>query len=208
MSLEHILRNLNDIRVFDLFSSCQLDKKNPVDIDEILEMLEYPYREYIQIEDSVNHLVEEELLAKSYNEIETTTGCLKCSCCDKSGLSRLPGHETHKPEIRSIEKIPCYYLNGNSKTGCYLVSAVMASSFRVAEQIEKEESSIDIEGVNILTIDNIKTKVKKFEDKYSVLSKDFYKLYKEDRVYENIEHFDTLVWAAYYEIIMENEKGE
>jgi len=33
-----------------------------------------------------------------------------------------------------------------SKTGCYLVSAVMASSFRVAEQIDNEEQINNKEG--------------------------------------------------------------
>uniref|UniRef100_A0A6M3X590 Uncharacterized protein n=1 Tax=viral metagenome TaxID=1070528 RepID=A0A6M3X590_9ZZZZ len=137
MSLEHIFRNLNDIRIFDLFSSCQFDKEHPIEIDEILELLEYPDREIIQIEDSIKHLVNEGILVEIYDEINTSTGCPICARLDGHGFLRPFEHEKHVAEIKTIIKIPCYYLDGNSKIGYYLTSAVIASNFRTTEELEE-----------------------------------------------------------------------
>lgn len=54
MSMEHIFRNLTDIRVFDIM--IDMEEDNLLDTHEILDLLDYPDRENIQIQDSIDHL--------------------------------------------------------------------------------------------------------------------------------------------------------
>ena len=48
MSLEHIFRNLNDVRIFDVMESF-LDEKDAIDIYDILEILNYSESEIKQL---------------------------------------------------------------------------------------------------------------------------------------------------------------
>ena len=77
MSLEHIFRNLNDIRVFDIMESF-LDEKDAIEIYDVLEMLNYPESEIIQIEDSIEHLVRQKILCETTIKAEIQTGCKIC----------------------------------------------------------------------------------------------------------------------------------
>ena len=131
MSMEHIFRNLNDIRVFDIM--VDMEEDNPLDIYEILELLDYPQRENIQIQDSIDHLVQEQILSIKLIPEETYTGCEIC----KEGEPRLKGHEPHKPLKMEIVKMEKYYFTKNDLTGL-LVSAVFQSSCFTAEKILKE----------------------------------------------------------------------
>jgi hypothetical protein len=127
MSMENIFRNLNDIRVFDIM--VDIDKDNPIDTHEILDLLDYPYREIIQIQDSIDHLVKEKILSTKLVQEETHTGCEICV----EGEPKLSGHEYHKPykiELIGIEK---YFFLYNNLTGL-LVSAIFQSSMYCCEE--------------------------------------------------------------------------
>jgi len=103
--LEHIFRNINDIRVFDVFY-CEYCDGEEVDIDEILKSLGYPYSKYIQIEDSVEHLVRQHILEEVYVKAGSWGGCRTCSWLDKLKLPRIGEHKGHKPfETLEIEII-------------------------------------------------------------------------------------------------------
>ena len=135
MSMEHIFRNLNDIRVFDIL--VDMEEDNPLDTHEILELLDYPGREYIQIQDSIDHLVREQILSIKLVPEETTTGCEECKYVDEHKLPRKKDHESHKPLKTEIVKMEKYYFAKNDLTSL-LVSAVFQSSFFTAEKILKE----------------------------------------------------------------------
>lgn len=61
--LESIFRNITDIRIFDLFN-CEFNGRDDVDIDEIIEVMEAPYFMRHEVEESVNHLVKQQILQK------------------------------------------------------------------------------------------------------------------------------------------------
>lgn len=61
MSLEHIFRNIWDIRIFDTIAFSN-SPQTALDIYEIKELLGAPEYESIQIEDSIVHLVREQIL--------------------------------------------------------------------------------------------------------------------------------------------------
>lgn len=128
MSMEHIFRNLNDIRVFDLFSELIIGKEESINIHRVTELLECGEIERIQIEDSVDHLVREQILSIELVDEEWTTGCELCAAADKTCTSRWSGHESHEPARTGTSKIEHYYLSDIDITKC-LVQAVMASSF-------------------------------------------------------------------------------
>lgn len=138
MSLEHIFRNLNDIRLFDLFSEMDLNKDESIDIDEIIELLECGTKETIQIEDSINHLVKEHILAINLVEDDWNSGCKLCTYTDQFKLPRFFGHESHVIETKGRTITEEYYLAKNNVVNC-LISAVMTSSFLNAKDIEKNE---------------------------------------------------------------------
>lgn len=137
MSLEHIFRNLNDIRVFDTMSSCQFYRDSAIKFDLIMSVLDLPQREEIQIQDSIDHLIEQEIIGVTYTDAEYTSGCRICKETDNNNLQRKNEHESHKPEIKGITKIPMYYLLKNKLNFC-LTSAVMESSFMSVERITEE----------------------------------------------------------------------
>jgi len=120
--LEHIFRNINDIRVFDVFY-CEHCDGEEVDIDEILKSLGYPYSKYIQIEDSVEHLVKQHILEKVYNKLEGWSGCRTCSYTDKLKFPRIGEHKSHKPFEKIETDFPYYRIACNNLT-VYLYKAM------------------------------------------------------------------------------------
>lgn len=134
--LEHIFRNINDIRVFD--AMVEFTEECPQDTHEILELLDYPERENIQIRDSIYHLIKERILAVKLVPIESTTGCDQCKDTDEKGLPRIKGHESHKPEVTEIVQLEHYYFVKNQLTEL-LVGAIFQSSMYNAEEIMEEQ---------------------------------------------------------------------
>lgn len=136
--LEHIFRNINDIRVFDMMSEFpeeeHMDDHDVCDIDEIMDMLEYSEYKRIEIEDSVKHLVDNEVLGIKKIEIEGVTGCKTCKWTDKLMLPRLGKHITHKPEEVSNGEIDKYFMKNNDLTR--LLIAVVFQ--HVTTMIEKD----------------------------------------------------------------------
>lgn len=137
MSMEHIFRNLNDIRVFDALAGFT-KKEDAVHIDDIMEILELPQREQIQIEDSTMHLVEQRILEIVYSPEEYSSGCKTCKKTDDAGLPRKKRHKGHEPIEYGIEQVETYYLADNDLTKL-LVSAVFENSGIYAEKIMKEK---------------------------------------------------------------------
>lgn len=111
--LEHIFRNLTDIRVFDLFYLEYCDGEE-IDIDDILKGLEYPQCEFIQIEDSVEHLVKQHILEKVYKKVEGYNGCRTCTYLDKLKLPRIGEHKSHKPYEKVETEFPYYRIAVNA----------------------------------------------------------------------------------------------
>ncbi len=120
--LEHIFRNLTDIRVFDVFyvEYCYGEE---VDMNQILESLEYKQCEYIQIEDSVEHLVRQHILEEVYVKAESWGGCRTCSWLDKLKLPRIGEHKRHHPFETSEMEIINYRIAINNLT-TYLYKAL------------------------------------------------------------------------------------
>ena len=138
MSMEHIFRNLNDIRVFDLFDEMMISKDESIDIHRVIELLECGEIERIQIEDSVDHLVREQILSIELVDEEWTSGCKDCWETDRLNLPRHSGHETHVPMKIGTSKIEHYYLSDNKMVMCLTV-AVMESSFLKADKIREDK---------------------------------------------------------------------
>ena len=154
MSLEHIFRNLNDIRVFDLIAEMQLKKEEAIDVDEIIDLLECGEKERIQIEDSINHLVEEHILAVNHEKDKWTSGCELCSELDRCGIRRWPDHESHKVYEEGIVETEEYYLANNDLTK-FLMFAVIEASFLSVEEIEnkkKIKDKIDMQNLAVAQV--------------------------------------------------------
>ena len=74
--IEHIFRNINDIRVFDIMvefvlgeeeekkevNELNLKETNIIDFDGIMDMLSYKDYKRIEVEDSLDHLVRQKIL--------------------------------------------------------------------------------------------------------------------------------------------------
>ena len=109
MSLEHVFRNLNDIRIFDIMESF-LEEKDAIDIDTILELLNYQESEIIQIEDSIEHLIKQRILYKTTIKAEIQSGCKLCKYTDKFMKYRLHGHKDHVLHYKEMIDIPAYFM--------------------------------------------------------------------------------------------------
>jgi len=109
MSLEHIFRNLNDIRIFDVVESF-LNEEDAIDIYDILDVLNYPESEIIQIEDSIEHLVRRKILRETTIKVETQTGCKICKYTNKFTNYKLYGHKDHIPFHKEMVDIPAYFM--------------------------------------------------------------------------------------------------
>lgn len=145
MALEHIFRNANDIRVFDLMTdfpeediidtlSDVLSDLGTVDIDDMMNILDYPEYKRIEVEDSVEHLVKNEILGIKKIKIEGKTGCKVCKWTDKFKIPRIGEHKSHKPEQIDIGDIDNYFMKDNN-----LTRLLRAAVFHhVAITLEKE----------------------------------------------------------------------
>lgn len=132
--LEHIFRNINDIRVFDVMTDF-VSSDCTMDIDEIMDILEYPEYKRIEVEDSVDHLVRQHILSTVQKKEEGKTGCNICKYLDKFNIPRMGEHKTHVPEQTSIGFVNEYYMKDNPITQS-LRSAVFANVF-IAEGLEE-----------------------------------------------------------------------
>lgn len=132
--LEHIFRNINDIRIFDVMTEF-ISNDCTNDIDEIMDMLDYPEYKRIEVEDSVNHLVRQHVLDIVQKKVEGKTGCNICKYLDKLNIPRMGEHKTHIPEQTNIGLIDEYYMKDNPITQS-LRSAVFANVL-IAEGLEE-----------------------------------------------------------------------
>jgi hypothetical protein len=132
--LEHIFRNINDIRIFDTMTEF-VSNDYTIDIDEIMDMLEYPEYKRIEVEDSVDHLVKQHILSTIQKKIEGKTGCKICTYLDKFKIPRFGEHKTHIPEQMNIGLVDEYYMKDNPITQA-LRGAVFAHVF-VVEGLEE-----------------------------------------------------------------------
>lgn len=141
--IEHIFRNINDIRVFDIMTEFAADdnkveETDAADIDEIMDMLEYNEYKRAEVEDSVDHLVRNEILGIKKVEVEGKSGCKICKWADKLGLPRMGEHVTHRPEEVNVGELHNYYMRNNQLTEL-LRSAVFQHVFMMVEKEDKEE---------------------------------------------------------------------
>ncbi len=136
--LEHIFRNINDIRVFDIFYVEFCDGEE-VDIDQILKSLEYTEIEHIQIEDSVEHLVTCKILEKVYNKLEGWNGCKTCLYTDKLKLPRIGEHKKHQPFEKIEDEFPYYRIAINELT-YYLYKAMFEYLMMYGEDVQKDKN--------------------------------------------------------------------
>jgi len=120
--LESIFRNLNDIRVFDVFFVEGQDGR-PFDSSDILEILEYSFTERFQIEDSMEHLTRMKIFEEVEVPIEVGSGCKICKYTDKMKLPRIGKHKTHAPY--EMEELPViHYRIALNNTTKYLFKAL------------------------------------------------------------------------------------
>lgn len=150
--LEHIFRNINDIRVFDAMVDFVLDgdekhineipdesiEKDVVDIDEIMDILDYGYYKRAEVEDSVDHLVRQKILGIRKIKMEGKTGCKICKYTDKFHVPRIGEHKSHIAEEVSIGYIHNYYMKMNEITNG-LRSAAFAHVFLTADDTIGED---------------------------------------------------------------------
>ena len=166
--LEHIFRNINDIRVFDVMVEfilneedekkdfeelSKLDKIDFIDFDGIRDMLEYPEYKRIELEDSLDHLVRQKILGIKKEKMEGTTGCKVCKYAERLKIPRMGEHKKHIPEEVSIGYRDNYYMKMNEITNG-LRSGAFAHIFLT---LEDEIDKIDADKKNeIINADNIK----------------------------------------------------
>jgi hypothetical protein len=145
--LEHIFRNIDDIRIFDVMVEFVLDESeekadinkaldsvsmNIIDTDGIMDMLEYREYKRISVEDSLGHLVRQKILGIKKVKMEGTTGCKTCKYTDKLRVPRIGEHKKHLAEEVSIGYADNYYMKMNEITNG-LRSAAFAHVFLTLE---------------------------------------------------------------------------
>lgn len=133
--LEHIFRNIDDVRIFDVMTEF-VSSDSTVDIDEIMDILEYPEYKRIHVEDSVDYLVRQHILSIVQKKEEGKTGCNICKYLDKFNIPRMGGHKTHIPEQTSIGFVVEYYMQDNPITKS-LIGAIYAHVF-ISEGLEEQ----------------------------------------------------------------------
>lgn len=147
--LEHIFRNMNDIRVFDLMTEFP-EKDIPeqettedhlnlgvVDIDDIMEMLDYGEYKRIEIEDSIDHLVRSQILGIKKIKVEGKSGCKVCKWTDKLKIPRIGDHKSHKPEEISIGEINNFYMKDSNITQLLRAAAFQHVMIMLESEIEE-----------------------------------------------------------------------
>lgn len=132
--LEHIFRNINDIRIFDIMTDF-VSADCTLDIYEIMDILEYPDYERIQIEDSIDHLVRQRILNIVSKKEEVKTGCNICKHLDRLHIPRTEKHKTHIPEQTNMGFINTYYMEDNPITQS-LINAISSHVF-ISEGLEE-----------------------------------------------------------------------
>jgi hypothetical protein len=151
--LEHIFRNINDIRIFDVMVDFVLEgdekhideipdevvEKDVVDIDEIVDILDYNYYKRVEVEDSLDHLVRQKILGIRKIKMEGKTGCKICKYADRLHIPRVGEHKTHVAEEVSIGYMSNYYMKMNEITSG-LRSAAFAHVFLTLEDEIEERS--------------------------------------------------------------------
>ena len=167
--LEHLFRNINDIRVFDVMTDFILSeeeekkdpnenvdiKRNSVDIDEIMDILDYREYKRIELDNSLDHLVRQKVLGIKKIKIEGRTGCKICKYTDMFKIPRMGEHKTHISEKISTDYINNYYMKTNEITNG-LRSATYA---HIMISIGDEIKDIKIKDINIKDeIKDIKSK--------------------------------------------------
>ncbi len=154
--LEHIFRNIDDIRIFDTMTEFVIGeekqknidkiplesiKSDVIDIDDIMEMLDYGEYKRASVEDSIDHLIRQKILGVVKIKTEGKTGCKICKYLDKMNIPRFGEHKTHVAEYISIGYLESYYMLSNEITNG-LISAVFAHVFlTVEEDIEDVEET-------------------------------------------------------------------
>lgn len=113
--LEHIFRNINDIRIFDVMTEF-LSKDCTLDIDEIMDMLEYSEYKRIEVEDSLEYLTRQHILNTIQIEVEGKTGCRICKYLEKFKIPKMGEHKTHIAEQTNIGFVNEYYMKDNPIT--------------------------------------------------------------------------------------------
>lgn len=160
--LEHIFRNMDDIRIFDLmteFPEKDIPEKEivednlslgVVDINDIIDMLDYGEYKRIEVEDSIDHLVRSQILCIKKIRIEGKTGCRICKWTDKLKLPRIGDHKSHKPEEISVGEVNNFCMKDNELTQLLRAAAFKHVMMMLDDEIEKEEIEKDkIEKDNI-----------------------------------------------------------
>lgn len=157
--LEHIFRNISDIRVFDAmveFILGEEDEKkdfeelskqseiNIIDFDNLMDMLEYPEYKRIELEDSLDHLIRQKILGIKKEKMEGTSGCKVCKYADRLKIPRMGEHKKHISEQVSIGYCDNYYMKINEITNG-LRSAAFAHIFLT---LEDEIGQIDTDKKN------------------------------------------------------------
>ncbi len=155
--LEHIFRNINDIRIFDLMVDFVIDKEKQedvdkipdesieddvVDIDVIMDMLDYREYKRLEVEDSVDHLVRQKVLGIRKIKVEGSTGCKICMYADKLKIPRIGSHKSHVSEQTSIGYVDNYYMKTNAITNG-LRSAAFSHIFLTLDNELKENENKD-----------------------------------------------------------------
>lgn len=159
--LEHIFRSIDDIRIFDVMVEFVLDEDeekadinnaldsvsmNIIDIDEIMDMLEYNEYKRVGVEDSLDHLVRQKILGIKKVKMEGLTGCKTCKYTDKLHVPRIGEHKSHIAEEVSIGYIDNYYMKMNGITNG-LRSAAFAHVFlTIEDQIEGGQNEQTVNG--------------------------------------------------------------
>ncbi len=151
--LEHIFRNINDIRIFDVMvefilneedEKKEFDEKSKLNIDiidfnGIMDMLDYKDYKRIEVEDSLEHLVRQQILGIKKVKTEGKTGCKICRYAEKLKIPKLGEHKKHLPEEISIGYMDNYYMKINEITNG-LRSAAFSHIFLT---LEEEVNKID-----------------------------------------------------------------
>lgn len=157
--LEHIFRNMDDIRIFDIMtdfvsSDCTLDR------DEIMDILEYPEYKRIQVEDSLDYLVRQHILSIVQKKEDVKTGCNICKHLDKLNIPRMGGHKTHIPEQTNIGFINEYYMENNAITQS-LINAIHAHVL-ISEGLEEYVKDSIVTKTTKKAISQMKNKIRNF----------------------------------------------
>ena len=153
--LEHIFRNINDVRVFDLMAEFVLNEEeekrdvsqtsdsvemNIIDTNGIMDILDYREYQRIELEDSLDHLVRQKILGIKTVKTEGKTGCKICKYAEKLKIPRVGEHKTHVPEETIMGDIDNYYMKTNDITNGLRLAAFSYVSMALEDKIKEIEN--------------------------------------------------------------------